>query len=959
MESFLTEVARAVVAKHGERLQDVVVVFPSQRARLFFSEALLEICKGNLWSPRFKTVDELMCSVSQLRSADRLRLISELYRVYSNYHDEDFDRFYHWGEMLVADFDMVDKYMVDAESLFQNVAEIKDIEADLSYLTAEQEEYIRRFWNTLSQDMTLSQQKQFFLKIWRSLPTIYREYKAHLRGLGIGYTGMIYRDAAEKVKGATSSPLEGCSYVVAGFNALSSCEKVLFDHLKVSHNADFYWDYNDYFYRNDMQEAGRFVRENEARYPSAVELNHKDFSRRISGITVASTATSVAQCNYVAQLLEKLAERDENGNPLPIGRDTAIVLTDENMLMPLLYALPEWVKQGGVNVTMGYPLRSTLAYSFVERLLELQKHARVADEGTTTLYHADIELLLTHPYIADTAPTEIAKIRREIVDQRLFNVDSQMLKALPGAKMLFAVADSAEALLCYVVDVLKWLLGVVDGSDELAVEYIYQAIRGVEQLQNMVASCNITLSQSLMRSLVRRHLQSIRIPFEGEPLEGLQVMGILETRNVDFKNVILLSMSDSNFPGTHITDSSSIPYSLRYGYNLPTQEHHQGVYSYYFYRLLSRADRVWLAYCSTADEKGSGEPSRYIRQLQYESGIKVDVEKVSVDVNLLRQNDIEVQKCSQTMERLAKYTRGEKRMSPTAFSSYVQCPMRFYYRYMAAIKVEEPLEEGIDDKTFGNIFHRAAELLYEPIVGVADAATEIAKITQQQVFTAVERAIAEECFDTESVDGERIKGELAIIRQIVYRYISNNLFGYDTTHGSFSVVATEDVFDTPFEFEVAGERQSIVFEGRADRVDSLPNGCRRIVDYKTGGEHLTFPGFEKLFYGKDSQRISNTINTLLYAMIMQRRRGCEVQPALYYLRDMIREDYSPLLRVFNGPGRRPEPIERYSAVAEEFESYVSRVLSELFDPSVPFRQAEDVLSCTYCDYAPICQRRKR
>ena len=958
MVSFLTEVARAVTAKYGQGLQDVVVVFPSQRARLFFSEALLEISEGNLWSPRFKTVDELMGAASQLRSADRLRLISELYTVYSKYHDEDFDRFYHWGEMLVADFDMVDKYMVDAEGLFQNVAEIKDIESDLSYLTAEQEEYIRRFWNTLSDSMTLSQQKQFFLKIWRSLPTIYHEYKEHLRGLGIGYTGMIYRDAAEKVKSATTSPLESCSYVIAGFNALSSCEKVLFDHLKVSHNADFYWDYNDYFYLNDMQEAGRFVRENEARYPSAARLAHKSFVGSIKSLTVASTATSVAQCNYVAQLLEKLAERDENGNPLPIGRDTAIVLTDENMLMPLLYALPEWVKQGGVNVTMGYPLRSTLAYSLVERLLELQKHARVAEDGTLTLYHADIELLLTHPYIADCNPTEIAKVRREIVDQRLFNVDSQMLRAIEGADIIFDVAQSAEGLLSGIVRVLKWLMERADGGDVLAVEFLYQAMRGVEQLQNMVEGCRITLTPSLMRSLVRRHLQSIRIPFEGEPLEGLQVMGILETRNIDFKNVILLSMSDSNFPGTHITDSSSIPYSLRYGYNLPTQEHHQGVFAYYFYRLISRAERVWLAYCSTADEKGSGEPSRYIRQLQYESGIKVDVEKVSVEVNVLRQSDIEVPKCSQTMERLARFTSGERRMSPTAFSSYVQCPMRFYYRYVAGIKVEEPLEEGIDDKTFGNIFHRAAELLYEPIVGRENAATEIAKITQQQVLSAVEQAIAEECFDTKEVDSERIRGELAIIRQIVFRYISDNLFSYDTSHGSFSIVATEDVFDTPFEFEVAGERQSIIFEGRADRVDSLPNGMRRIVDYKTGGEHLTFPGFEKLFYGKDAQRISNTINTLLYAMIMQRRRGCEVQPALYYLRDMIRDDYSPLLRVY-GASRKAEPIECYSAVAEEFESYVSRTLSELFNPAVPFKQSDDLLSCTYCDYAPICQRRKR
>ena len=340
-------------------------------------------------------------------------------------------------------------------------------------------------------------------------------------------------------------------------------------------------------------------------------------------------------------MLESLVEYDEEGNRKPLGRETAIVLTDESLLMPLLYALPDWAKRDGVNVTMGYPLRTTLAYSFVERLLELQSHARVKDGGVT-FYHADIDFLLTPPYIADRDTEAIDSIRRQIVEHRIYNVPHALVAGLQCAESIFRVADSAESLLQYLVDVFKWLLVQCSGEDVLKVEYLVQTVKGIEQLANMVSSCNIELTMPLMRSLVRRHLQSIRIPFEGEPLEGLQVMGILETRNIDFKNVIVLSMSDSNFPGTRIVDSSVIPYSLRYAYNLPTQEHHQGVYAYYFYRLISRAERVWLTYCSTADEKGTGEPSRYIRQLEYESGLKIESVKVGAEVNVAHQQPIEV-----------------------------------------------------------------------------------------------------------------------------------------------------------------------------------------------------------------------------------------------------------------------------------------------------------------------------
>ena len=966
MKSFLTQVAEQLYGEYGDNISKLVVLFPSQRARLFFCEALLDVVDKPIWSPQFVTIDELMSQISSLHLADRLRLISELHSVYNEFHEEDFDHFYHWGEMLVADFDMVDKYIVDAERLFENIADIKEIEADLSYLTPEQEEYVRRFWSTLSSNMSLSKQKEFFLKIWRSLPAIYTKYKARLREKGIGYSGMIYRDAAQTLSDAQTSPLAEANYVVAGFNALSSCEKVLFDHLKNCFNADFFWDYSDYFVEDQMQEAGRFIRENIVRYPSRFKVQHNDWRKNVKSITVASTATSAAQCKYVAQVLSEIAERDKDGNILPLDRNTAIVLTDENMLEPLLYALPtelKGIKAGsdGVNVTMGYPLRSTLAYSFLDRLLELQSHSNPKEEGAT-FYHKDVESLLSHPFLSVSSADAIHKLCKTIVDERIYNVPQSMFATLPLAEHIFVRCAEPIAMLEYLDNVMSHLPEVIGTDDLLQIEYIVQIRKALQQLTNMVVSCNIPLlSLNLTRSLVRRHLQGVRIPFEGEPLEGLQVMGILETRNIDFKNVIIMSMSDGNFPGTRIADSSAIPYSLRYAYGLPTQEHHQGVYAYYFYRLISRAENIWMTYCSTADEKGTGEPSRYIRQLEYESGVPITKVKVGVDVNLQQIDSIEMAKDEYTKSLLNKYTDGTIYLSPTAFSTYVQCPMRFFYKYMAGIRIDDELEEGLDNKTFGEVCHKAAEYLYKDVKGEAYPMNVLKYNLDKNVEKYVDLAIAKECYKKDEFDESMIRGELIIVRDIVIRYIKNNLINYDKAHEDFVVEDLEVKYKHPFEFEVDGESRSIIFEGKADRIDKIENGSiYRIIDYKTGAPHLKFRGVENLFVGKNEDRISNTINTLLYSMIKYRKTGVDVQPALYYLREMHNDDYSPLLQV----GYKNEDnknitynIERYSNVAEAFECNLSKVLSELFNPSIPFRQADDANACKSCDYVALCSKK--
>ena len=965
MRSFLSELAEQLYIKYGRDISKCTILFPSRRARLYFAQALSEVIPNGIgWSPKYSTIDELMSSITTLQLVDKLRLVAELHTIYSKYHKEDFDDFYHWGELLIADFDMVDKYMVDAEKLFKNVADIKEIEADTSYLTKEQKEYLSRFWKTVNHVGNIDEQKEYFLKIWRSLPDIYREYKAHLRKLGFGYTGMIYRDAAERIKSANSPLLPDGRYVVAGFNALSNCEKVLFTHLKRVYNADFAWDYSDYYYNSEEQEAGRFMRQNVKDFPPTLDISHDDFRVSKPKLHVASTTTSVAQCSYVSQILEQIATKDKNGKPQPLDRNTAIILTDENLLMPLLYALPEWAKgvtednKEGVNVTMGYPLRSTFAYSFVERLLELQSHSGTKD-GVDTFYYTDVDGLISHPYIADRAQEAVSEIRKRIVDEKLYHIPQSMLLKIPLAEELFVVQNSALDLLAYVIRVFSKLLSLEITQDEINIEYMLRIRTSLHQLRNIVESCGIELTAKLCISLIRRHLQSVRIPFEGEPLEGLQIMGILETRNLDFKNVIVLSMGESNFPGNKISDNSYIPYSLRFAYNMPTQEHHQGVYAYYFYRLIERAENVWMIYSSTADEKGSGEPSRYIRQLQYESGVPINFVKVVAPVNVIRQGTISIPKDKRALEALSEYTSREKTLSPTALSAYVQCPLRFYYRYIAKVKVLDSLEEGLDDRGFGNIFHKAAERLYTKLVDKQNTLYHLQQISDDEIAEAADYGIAKEYFGCETLQAHHLSGEMVIVRKIIIRYLKHNLLAYDIANHNFTVDKLEYAFSHPFTFESAGQSLTVLLEGRADRIDRLDENTLRIIDYKTGEQHLHFSGFEKLFNGTAAQRVSNTINTLMYAMIASEKYNCDVQPALYYLRDMHDMEYSPLLIEGKGVGVRPVPIVKYSNIAPQFESQLFSTLGKMFDPAEPFCQAEDENSCNYCDFSTLCNRGKR
>ncbi|MDE6862041.1 MAG: PD-(D/E)XK nuclease family protein, partial [Alistipes sp.] len=887
-KTFQHEIAEQLYRKYGDDISSLHILFPSRRARLFFNDALASVATRPLWQPNWLTIDDLIEEITGLHKADKIRLITELYKIYAEYHPyETFDKFYFWGEMLLADFDMIDKYMIDADMLLRNIEQIKELETDVSYLTPEQMKIIA-FWGSFGDETNLSEEKRKFLNIWRTLPVIYSRFRDRLQAMGMAYTGMAYRQAAEMISRGEAVTDPNRRYVVAGFNALSQSEKRLFRHIETNcRSIEFLWDYDSYYVDGKEHEAGMFLRENIAMFKPGLEISHDNFTSIPKEFSAIACASNAVQCKYVAEILSSLPREE-------LDKRTAVVLTDENLLIPLLYSLPQHIEE--VNVTMGYPLKLTLVYSFIERLIELQSHCRrKADD--TIFYHADVTGILSHPYIAECCHRKATELYEHITRNRIISVRNSLFKDDAVLSKIFSAASGWHDLSQYILDIIDMLVPTVgNGDDKTAVEYMALAHEEIGKLSNSLLTCDIELSDQIYVSLLRRHLQEIRIPYEGEPLNGIQVMGILETRNVDFDNVIILSMTDATFPGDRTSQPSFIPYNLRAAYGLPTPEHHEGVYAYYFYRLIERASRVFMMYCSRADEKSTGEQSRYIYQLAYESPFDIRRISVGVDVNIDEQRPITIAKDAAIMERLERYLTPETayKLSPTALFRYVQCPLKFYFASVARLKTSDEVSDEIDALTFGNILHEAMFELYKPLAGIEHPAERIELLRKgHAIEDAVDVAVGRVYLQTDKPQREDYTGNTLLVKDIVTKYIRRGVMRYDARNDNFAIVGLEQ--DVEYRFPL-DECRSVTLAGRADRIDSLDGGALRIIDYKSGNTpHLDFNGIDSLFNGKAEERISNIFQTLLYSMILHRTQHRESVPTLFYAGKMHNDDYSPLI----------------------------------------------------------------
>ena len=942
---FQNEAAGYLWRKYGAEISELYILFPSRRARLFFNDALAAVATEPVWQPHWMTTDELVAEITGLHTADKVRLITELYKVYAEYHPhETFDKFYFWGEMLLADFDMIDKYMIDAGMLLRNIEQIKELEADVSYLTPEQQRIIA-FWGSFGDETSLTEEKRKFLNIWRTLPDIYRRFRERIASLGMAYQGMAYRTAAEMIAAGEACADPSRRYVVAGYNALSQSEKRIFKHIAAnSPGTEFLWDYDSWYTDRKEHEAGMFIRENLSLFPPTADISHDSLLRGDKRFESIACASNAIQCKYVADILRSLP-------PEQLDKRTAIVLTDENLLLPLLYSLPEGLE--GINVTMGYPLRQTLVYTFIERLTQLQAHCRRRKDAEAQFYHVDVTGLLAHPYIAECCGSKASELSDWITSNRMISVKASMFEGDTLLSAIFAPADERWSLSAYLLSAVERIVELIAPKAPQAVEYMALAHEEMTKLENTLDECDVDLSAETYVSLLRRHLQNIRIPYEGEPLEGIQVMGILETRNIDFDNVIIMSMTDATFPGDRTSQPSFIPYNLRAAYGLPTPRAPRGRIRLLLLPAGAACQTDIHDVLLASDEKSTGEKSRYIYQLEYESPFEIARRSVGVDVDIEQPQPIVVPKSGRTAETLARYLDPASgyALSPTALFRYVQCPLKFYFASIARLKTTDEVSEQIDALTFGNILHEAMQQLYTPLAGIEHPTERIEALREgAAVESAVDQAIGRIYLQTEKPSKEDYTGNTLLVKDIVCKYIRQGIMRYDAAHPEFTVIGLEE--DVALDFGFA-EGRTVRLAGRADRIDSLDGGALRIIDYKSGNSpHLEFNGIEKLFEGKAAERISNIFQTLLYSMILSRTRSREAVPTLFYAGRMHREDYSPLLTDHAGGC----VVERYSQYADSFEQALRRTLDALFDTEEPFVQCDDADTCRYCDFKNICKR---
>lgn len=959
MESFLKLVA-ADLYKHTEgNLAHTAVVFPNKRAGLFFNEYLAQESESPIWSPAYVSISELFRSLSPWEVGDPVKLVCELYKIFrrETQSTETLDDFYFWGEMLISDFDDADKNKVDTDKLFSNLQDLRNIMDDYTFIDDEQEEAIRQFFQNFSIERRTAL-KERFISLWDVLGNIYKGFRESLASQNIAYEGMMYRHVIEHLN-VDKLPYE--KYVFVGFNVLNKVEHTLFTQLKDAGKAVFYWDYDEFYMKENRQavthEAGEFIRRNLRDFPSPLsgEL-FKNLSKPKEVHYIASS-TENAQARYLPQWIRNNLTTPE--------KETAVVLCNEALLQPVLHSLPAEVKH--VNITMGFPLSQTPVYSFLIALLELHTHGFNFKSGRYTFQ--SVVTLLKHPYTRQlTGQAEL--LEKELTrNNRFYPLPGELGKD-EFLTRLFTPLSGNLNLCIRLSETLQQVAGIyqantsgtedTDAFNQLYRESLFKAYTTINRFRTLIEEDELTVQSETFRRLLVKVLSATNIPFHGEPAIGMQVMGVLETRNLDFRHLVLLSVNEGQLPKSG-GDSSFIPYNLRKAFGMTTIEHKIAVYAYYFYRLLQRAERITLMYNTSSDGLNRGEWSRFMLQFLIEWPHPITRQFLEAGQSPQGTSPITVEKTPDVMRRMQSLfdvrANPKAKFSPSALNYYLDCPLKFYYRYVAGLSAPDEVSAEIDSATFGSIFHYAAEHIYKDLTThgkvINKEALETLLRNEVKLQDYVDTAFKKLFFNVPQNEKPEYNGVQLINSAVIARYLKQ-LLQNDLRYAPFTFIASEMEVDEPIDIQTPKGVIKSRIGGIIDRMDSK-DGTLRIVDYKTGGDADTPPHVESLFI-PDKKRSNYVFQTFLYAAIMCRKQPTmKIAPALLYIHRAATETYSPVIQM--GEPRKPkEAVEDFSKYEKKYRERLQGLLEEIFNPEKSFTQTEIIEKCTYCDFKALCKR---
>lgn len=941
-QKFLQEVSAYLTEKHGHELEQLRIVLPNKRAGLYLQKYLAAAAKQPSWAPEIITIQDMVTQAFPLPVADPLQLNFELYRVFvkQTLTEESFDRFFPWGEMLLKDFDEVDKYLVNARDIFTVIREEREIYDRFDYLTEAQKEFLSRFWRSVRTKNTGETSR--FINTWSVLYPVYEQFRNDLLAKNMCYEGMTYREVAQRPdRYFTTSPEE--KWFFAGFHVLTPAEERIFTWCKREKNARFFWD-TDAFYMNDPRhEAGKFMREYTERYPGELPAGN-GIDAPGKHIHVLKTASRAAQCQLIGQLLAEQAQIE----------DTAIILPDENLLVPLLHHIPGGTES--LNITMGYPLRSSLAGIFTDHWSELRK-VRVFREQKVLYNHREIVTLFSHPYIDMICAGGADVLKKQAVEELVFYPD---WSAVTGEnQVLAAILDKYSGALpatCALRDFCIHVLSVnAHAENPLSLpekECLYALYLYLSQLEELLRDSVMELSEEQFHKTLKRAVAQIKVPFSGEPLEGLQVMGMLETRNLDFKTVIIPDMNEGVMPSAP-PSGSFIPYHLRKAFAMPDMEHHDSFNSYYFFRLLQKSENIYLVF---AEEEA--EPSRYITQLQYELvNVTPQHHTLSGRFRPVETPPVTFPADGKALEYLQHFIVNDEgkasRLSPTALKYYMDCRLKFYYRYILNITESPVVPDQPDHLFFGILSHRSLEVFYENLLAdtgrnhiqpsdLEDIEVKVS-IALQAAFREVYRVPEEEKLV--------LKGHQVLLEKAISNYMKSVLRA-DREYAPFVLEEQEADMEHDMEITVAGSRIKVRLGGRIDRIDKKGDHIR-VIDYKSGKQDIVkIPSLEFLFSRDADFRYKDFFQVLVYALMLgEKYPGHSIEPVLYYFRNLSATGTIVNL-AFSGEDGDASP----AAFREKTTVLLKSVLEELFSGKVPYDQTPHIRTCEYCAYRTVCRR---
>lgn len=932
MMTFLDDVINEVLQQEGSDLRHTCVIFPTRRACLIYRKRLAERNQKPLFAPGIKSIGDFVSSHSGIEIGDEIPLLLTLYDVYrKHWPDQDFARFYGWGKMLISDFDEADKQLTDPSRLFTVIGEMRKLESAFAH-DPESLEWIQHFIKSMNQT-EISRIQKAFTESWDRLRLIYDEFNALLAQKNFGYEGRAYKQILNHLrKGTFTSKYQ--RFIFAGFYGFSRAEESMIELLGSGHQVKVMWDADPYYIKGKSHEAGMYFRKTSLYAHSEKTTSY--FDNGTKHIEITAVPLVAGQAKYTGQILSELITH----NKIDINK-TAIILPDEKMLFPILHSIPE--EAGMINVTMGYPVKDTHFADLFNILHDLHRKPVYHADGTRLYHRTAVEKLLMHTLIRQGF-----KISGEILNRSrkpLISTDEiKVIFNFEDAGICFHDPDQPSVIFEYLEKFISSLSESLDASESKTGHFESVILRFIAEeigvLKEQLSSHLDVVGVVPVWQMVRECVAGLKIPFSGEPVKGLQLMGFLESRALDFETIIIPNLNEGMLPASGAA-RSFIPYSLRKGFGLSTYEDQDASWSYHFYRLLHRSKNIFLICNSEVGKLGGGEPSRYLLQIKHElkpyMGDRLVIEERTLNIPpvLSEPKPVEIQKNESVLNELSKFKTGsspQRLFSSTALTTYLHCSLKFYLHYIAGIREQQIPGLRIDAADFGNILHHATEHMYRSTDG--NITSETIDLLIPSAIKFVDQAITNQY----GIEPVQLQGEdiiLAdVLRELVRRILEN-----DKHDAPFRIISLEEKYTTPFS---ADQNLEVMLEGKFDRVDEK-DGTIRIIDYKTGKVRLTYKELIEIFNNPDKKAL---FQLYFYNLLYKSGNPDTTTKAGIYLA-------SGLAGGINWP--KNEAAFSHEANTE-FSKMLGDLIVEIFNPAVPFSQTDDIKRCEYCPYTHICRR---